>query len=181
MPLSRLLLAFGDRGYPLYRQARGLDHSPVRPPSRRCQLQVDETLVEDTNDLHKLQALLFLLVERAGYRLRAGRRQPGAARLLVEYADHRSASRQLRLVPPPADAQRLFHQLLPALEKLTARRTRIRWMGLTLARLQTLERQLPLFRSHGDTRESRLARALDRIRSRYGESAVLRLGPLGTS
>ncbi len=177
LPLSRLLLAFRQSGYPLYRQARGLDDAPVRPPSRQPAVHVDETLAEDANDDRLLAAVLFLLAQRGAARLRAAGLEAAAGRLSVRHADGRGATRRLRLAPPTADDLPLFRRLQPSLAALTARRTRVRWLGLTLEGLQPAARQLPLFPAAGDVREPALAAALDGIRSRYGESAVRRLAP----
>src|SRR5262249_52517774 len=82
--LPHLSLAFGGRGATLYRQARGLDESPVRPPDRTLSVEADETLAEDSNDDALLLGALFDLVQRCGARLRrlgqaALRRAAGAA------------------------------------------------------------------------------------------------------
>ena len=179
LPLARLLLAFRERAYSLYRQARGQDDSPVRPPSRRSEIFVEETLAEDSNDDGLLRALLFLLVERAGRRLRAARCQAVAARLAIRYADRHLGSRHLRLWPPPTDDRDLFARLEALLVAVAARRTRIVWMGLTLSDLRPLSRQLPLFGDENGSgaRDRRLCEALDRLRARHGEGVVRRLTP----
>ena len=77
-------------------------------------------------------------------------RQAGAVRLAVCYADCRRASRRQRFSSrPPADDRDLFHRMEPLLETLAARRTRIRWMGLTLSELSLAARQLELFDATG--------------------------------
>jgi DNA polymerase-4 len=178
LPLSRLLLAFRQSGYPLYRQARGLDDAPVRPPSRQPAVHVDETLAEDANDDRMLAAILSLLVQRGGARLRAAGVQATGGRLAVRHADGQTMARRLRLAPPTADDAALFRQLPRPLAALPARRTRVRWLGLTLDGLQPAARQLLLFPAGGAPQEPALAAALDRIRRRYGESAVRRLTPV---
>ena len=105
LSLEQLVLAFHDRGYALYRQARGVDDSPVRPPARRSEIHVEETLAEDSNDDAVLGTVLTLLAERAGRRLRAAALDAGAALVSVRYADDRTSARQLR-PPRPTVATR---------------------------------------------------------------------------
>ncbi|MFQ5767571.1 MAG: DNA polymerase IV [Acidobacteriota bacterium] len=178
LPFSRLLLAFQERGPLLYRQARGRDDSPVRPPTLQPELHVEETLSRDTNDDAILEAVMFLLVQRACRRLRAAGLQPGRALVSIQYADHQGARRSLKLRPQDSGEQSLALRLQPLLAAFCSRRTRLRWMGLTLSDLQPEARQLPLFPGvHGEPEDRHLASALDRIRGRYGERAIRRLSP----
>jgi DNA polymerase IV len=171
LPLPRLLLAFRERGQTLYRQARGLDDSPVRPPCRQPEIHEDETLGEDTNDDGLLLGLLALLVERAGRRLRAAGLEAGTARLAARFADGTGASRRLRLPPLPGDDPSLLALLRPPLEAIASRRTRIRWLGVTLSGLERAARQMRLFAPP----DIALARALDRIRERHGAAMIRQL------
>jgi DNA polymerase-4 len=177
LPLARLALAFRERAYALYRQARGRDEAPVRPPARQPEIHVEETLAEDTHDDPILEGFLFLLVQRAGCRLRAAHRAAAAARLAIRFADRSGSARRVPLRPGEEGDADLFARLRPVLAGLTARRVRVRWMGLTLAGLAPLVRQLPLFGSEAERRGPPLSLALDRLRSRYGEGSVRWLAP----
>lgn len=181
LPFSRLLLAFHERAYALHQQARGVDNSPVCPPESRPHIHTQETLPRDTNDDGMLKAFLLLLVERAGHRLRARGLEAGAARLEVRLADGHTVVRGRRLQPIPHDDRDLFTQTEPLLEKVFLHhRIRIRWIGLTLTDLMPAARQLALFGKNGHpARAATLAAALDRLRARYGESAVGRLTSSG--
>ena len=177
LPLSRLLLAFQGPGYTLFRQARGRDDAPVRPPALQPEVREEETLARESLDDDTLRAVLFLLVERSGRRLRRTGHRAATAGLALRTADGQRAWRQVRLPPVVTGDRALFQHLEPALEALTTRRVRVRWMELTLGGLQAREHQMALFRDDGDSRDRALSTALDRIRRRYGEDAVRRRGP----
>jgi len=180
LPLSRLLLAFQRHGHALFRQSRGQDDSPVRPPARRPLIRVEETLPRDSLDDDILHATLFLLVERSGRLLRRGGLAAATARLHVRGGDERYGVRSVRLEPGTVGDGDLFLRLCPVLAALTARRVSIRWMELVLTDLHRQEQQLALFHQASGTRDRALSRTLDDIRRRYGEGAVRRRGPGGT-
>jgi DNA polymerase-4 len=181
LPLSRLLLAFQGPGYTLFRQSRGQDDAPVRPPALQPEIREDETLARESLDDDTLRSVLFLLVERGGHRLRDTGRRAHTAVLALRTADGQRGWRQVRLPPAVAGDRTLYRRLEPALDALTVRRVRVRWMELTLGGLQARDRQMTLFRDDEDIQDRALSSALDRIRRRYGEGAVRRRGPAAGS
>ena len=186
LSLEQLVLAFHDRGYALYRQARGVDDSPVRPPARRPEIHVEETLAEDSNDDAVLTTVLTRLSERAGRRLRERGLDAGAALVAVRYADDRTSARPVRLAPGDGGDAPLIARLRALLPEVVARRTRVRRLALTLTRLTPADRQRSLFAPPGGAAagasatagSAPLTGALDRIRARHGEATVARLADL---
>jgi DNA polymerase-4 len=173
LPVPLLVTVFGRTGILLHRQARGLDEAPVRPPARAP--GVEETtpaLPEDTNDDVTLQAALYVLVEKGCRRLRRMGVSAGEAILSARYSDGVATSRRLKLRTPLNRDLSLFHCLRPVFEEVVARRGRVRSMTLRLTRLGATPVQMSLFPEQDPSRESSLMAALDRLRSRYGESAV---------
>ena len=114
---------------------------------------------------------LYLLVERAARRLRRLKRLAGAVRIEITYADHVSASRQARLSQPGDLDGPLFEAARRLLEGAWTRRTRLRYLGLSLKELQPESRQLCFFEEK-ENPERVLLTALDALRARFGEQAV---------
>jgi len=181
LPLSRLLLAFQGSGYTLFRQSRGRDDAPVRPPALQPEIKEDETLARESLDDDTLRSVLFLLVERGGRRLRRMGRRANTAILALRTADGQRTWRQVHLPLVVAGDGALYRRLEPALDALTVRRVRVRWLELTLGGLQARDRQMALFRDDEEVQDRDLSTALDRIRRRYGEGAVRRRGPTAGS
>jgi len=144
---------------------------------------------------------LYLMVERAGRRLRSINRQAGAVRVEIIYSDHVSASREAPLTGPGDLDGPIFAEARRLLEKAWTRRIRLRYLCLTLKEIIHQgqgPRQLGLFdemarrgapvcapaqccdfgRTHGSTptndggQERALLSALDAIRAKYGEKSV---------
>jgi DNA polymerase-4 len=185
--LPHLHAAFGDRGASLYRQARGIDASPVRPPERAPVAEADVTLAEDSNDDAVLLAHALGLVERCGARLRSLRLAAGRMHLTLRYSDGVLAARQAALSPPVSGDLTLFDRLRALFEVAAARRGRIRYMRVRLDRLIPAPAQRCLFdaremsaaRASGPAfggappaRETELVSALDRLRARFGGRAI---------
>ncbi len=174
--LPHLSLAFRSWGVALYRQARGIDESPVRPPERTPVVEEDETLPDDTNDDAALLGCLLGLVERCCARLRKQGRTAGQARLSARYTDGTVVSRAVTIAPPHASDAALWACLRPLFEQVVGRRGRVRYLMVRLTRLSAAAAamtQMCLFdEDAGADAGAGLEVALDRIRGRFGETAV---------
>ncbi|HEV8120211.1 MAG TPA: DNA polymerase IV [Candidatus Polarisedimenticolia bacterium] len=164
-------LAFGRGGERLQRQARGLDETPVRPPSRQPALIEDATLAEPTNAAADLLRTLFELCERAGERLRRVRTATARLHVALRHADDVVAREEAALPSPAAADLVLFHAAARLMERARARRVAVRWLELRCLDLVRGERQMGLF---GPTaRAEPLSEAIDRLRGRFGACAVV--------
>jgi DNA polymerase-4 len=185
--LPHLQAAFGDRGSTLYRQARGIDASPVRPPERAPVAEADLTLAEDTNDDAVLLAHARGLLERCGARIRSLRLAAGRMHLTLRYSDGVLAARQAVLSPPVSGDLTLLDRLRALFDAAAARRGRIRYLRVRLDRLTPAPvqgclfdaREMAALRAPGappadrpPAREAELVSALDRLRARFGGSAI---------
>ncbi len=177
--LMHLSLAFRGKGIVLYRQSRGIDESPVRPPDRALSVEEDETLPDDTNDDAVLLGCLFGMLERAGARLRRLGRLAGEVRFAARYSDGMAVSRVAPIAPPSWHDAALWDHVRPLFDRVVERRGRVRYMMLRFTKLGEPAAQMSLFVDPHDPREagagrgSDLTAALDRIRGRFGTGAVV--------
>jgi DNA polymerase-4 len=177
---GQLLVAFGPQGERLRREALGIDVSPVRPPEATAAVVEEDTLAEDSNEETALLRALFGLCERAGARLRRLRARAGRLRVTLRHSDDVVARREERLALPVAADLLLFAQARGICGRARARRVRVRWIELRCLEVAPGPRQLTLFgpeafderASDGGAAES-LAEAVDRIRGRFGDRAIL--------
>jgi DNA polymerase-4 len=174
IPAEHLAMAFGPLGFRLHQYARGIDHSPVRPPELAPAVQEEETLAEDANDDYTVLAALYLLVERAGRRLRKLGRRARTVKLELTYSDYVTVKSRAKLAEPDDLDGAIFREARILLERTWTRRTRLRYLCLTLTDLVGGARQLKLFedREQRPERDRNLNAALDKIRERYGRDAV---------
>jgi DNA polymerase-4 len=176
--LEQLLTAFGAKGRDLYRAVRGVDDSPVlpvgrKPPSVRLEHEFDE----DTNDRAVVEAVLYKLVERAGFDLRERSRAARRAVVGLEYSDGGRLLRQRADRAGTNGDAGLFGLAKGALDLAWVRRVRLRRIGLVFDRLIYPPAQLELFPEVEETKPAggpppELLPALDQIRRKFGANAV---------
>ena len=146
--------------------------SPLGKPSPAITREFE--FADDTNDQEVVQAALYSLVEKAGFRLRERTMAARRVGVTVEYSDGVRMIRQRTDKSGSSDNHRLESLALTALETAWLRRVRIRRLVLRLDRLVFPPSQLELFPELAEeTRASgHLSHALDAIRRRFGESFI---------
>jgi hypothetical protein len=134
-------------------------------------------LPEDENHRQMLLGYLYGLVEALGRRLRSQNRCPGELTLTATYADGVQARARERL--PVAGCEFhldsfLYQVALHLFARAVQRRIRLRRLSLNVAHLQTPFGQLALFPwdDPGRHRETRLLKAVDEIRRRFGKEVL---------
>jgi DNA polymerase IV len=187
IPEDALCAVFGADGRILAARARGIDPRPVLSPECRSEFHIAHTLATDTNDLKILFALLRLMTQRLGHRLRQRRLTARRLRLEATYADYTTAVRRVPLGTAMFDAE-LWEASQRAFTRTVSKRLAIRAVALTLDQLGVPEEQLELWgeSSTGEQNDAAAAtggltalqHAVDRIRSRYGRGALTLGHPL---
>jgi len=195
--IPALQVAFGSASIAFYRQARGLDASPVRPPLEAPRVTEEETLPEENNEDALLLAALQGLAEAAGRRLRDMRALAGRMELEVQYADAVLERRSAGLQPPTDLDACVFETASGLFERVTQRRVRIRRIALHCLQITPLSQQPSLFaqeelfgfhavpgpgssartgKARAEARQRAIQQALDEIRDRFGKEAIRRGG-----
>jgi DNA polymerase IV len=176
----QLQIAFGAHGGRLRSQALGIDASPVCPPEQAAAVAEEETLAEDSNEERALLRALLGACERAGTRLRRLEALTSRLRVTLRHSDDVVKHREERLDLPVAADRLLFARARTICEQARARRVRVRWIELRCLEISRAPRQLALFgpetfddRSSDGSAVEALAEAVDRIRGRFGEAAIV--------
>jgi DNA polymerase IV len=171
---AQLRAAFGRAAEPLWREARGVDPTPVSPREAAPCAIAEETLARETNDGRVLAAHVERLAAEVGAGLRA--RGQGTRRLALRawYADGREEAAQRSFVEPLLGGAELREAALTLLARAVARRVRVRRLRLTAHAIAPGARQLSLWDRAWDAGASphALEAALDRIRARFGAEAL---------
>lgn len=172
---AHLEVVLGARAAFIDAALRGRDNAPVRPADQKPpQVVLDHTFGTDTHTPGAMESVLYALIEKAGRSLRDQGRAARRIGITADYIDGRRCSRQVRVEPPTANDLALFPHARRALRMAVVRRTRIRRLRLICDRLVFPPAQLPLFEAERRTvlRQERLVSAIDRIRDRFGGTAV---------
>lgn len=163
---------FGSHGEGLWRAARGIDDSPVIPEHEAKSLSREETFAQDSRDPVLLRRELLRLSDAVASRLRRYKRQARTISLKLRYGDFTTLTRQATLAEPTDAGPIIYAQAVALFEAAWDRRP-VRLVGVGAAGLEQHARQLRLF-EQVTLRQAQLDAALDRIRAKYGESAIQR-------
>jgi DNA polymerase-4 len=177
LSLDQLEARFGRRGRDLYRQARGMDDSPVMVEREGKSLSRETTFAEDIGDMRVLKKTLLSLSESVARRLRKQGLRGRTVKLKLRYADFTTLTRQVTIDIPTDLEQVVFDQAARLLDKAWDRRRKVRLIGVGVSKFEPEERQLSLFEGTGEGKAEklrRLSQAVDRIREKYGDDAIRR-------
>jgi len=172
MPLSALKSHFGVFGEVLHKFANGIDDSEVKPPSETKSISRETTFGKDTRDRPFLKATLRYLSERVGAELRERGKLARCVTLKLRYADFTTITRRHTLKQSNDADQTIFDTGVQLLNRaLTAQRQPVRLIGIGVSNLVEPKRQLDMLDSSAQ-RWRQLDRAIDRIRKKYGFTAI---------
>jgi len=171
-PLNTLKSHFGASGELLYRLARGIDDRKVEPPGAAKSISRETTFGEDTKDLSLLKATLRYLGERVGADLRQQGKQARCITLKLRYADFTTITRSYTLRQTSDTDQTIFDTGEQLLKKALAEEKQpVRLIGIGASNLTEPGRQLDMLDKSAQRLEQ-LNRAIDRIRKKYGFTAI---------
>ncbi len=171
IPLEQLESKFGKWGRELWRKANGIDNSPVVPFHEQKSIGSEETFFTDTADSTFLKSELVRLTEKIAFQLRRQKKVCGCVAIKFRYGDFTTFTRQASIPYTASDKAilKIANQLFA--EFYNARRP-LRLIGLRLTDLVSGQHQINLF---SETEENiKLYQALDTIRNKFGEDAVVR-------
>jgi DNA polymerase-4 len=172
MPLTALKSHFGASGEVLRRMASGIDDREVEPPAPAKQISRETTFARDSRDRPLLKATLRYLGERVGAELREEGKQAKAITLKLRYADFTTITRRQTLPQPFDSDQTIFDTGVRLLNRALAGEKRaLRLIGIGVSGLLEGGKQLDMLDSQA-RRQEQLNRAIDRIRNKYGFTAI---------
>ena len=173
---AELEVPLGRRAGFIYETVRGIDASPVLAVGERpAAVAADHVFDTDTNAGPVLEAALYRLVEQAGAELRRRRRAARRVALVLDHSDGVRRARQVKAEPATANDFLLFALARRVLHLAWTRRVRVRRLRLICDRLVFPPVQLGLFAAEGAParRPEDLTAAIDRIRQRFGDAAII--------
>lgn len=171
LPVQMMEHALGENGVSIWNKAQGIDHSPVVQHTERKSISTERTFDHDTIDVRKLKAIISAMAENLAFQLRRGGKLTGCVTVKIRFSDFQTQTLQRKISYTSAD-----HQLMPLVaelfDRIYNRRLLVRLIGVRYSDLVTGCHQLSLFDDQVDY--ARLYQAMDRIRIRYGDRAVIR-------
>lgn len=180
VPRQALAAAFGEAGSQLYELCRGRDDRPVSPGEAAKSIGQEITFQEDTADREFLAATLLLLADRVARRARRSGVRGRTIVLKLRDQDFRTCTRRQTLISPTDREEEIYAAAKELAAKIAWGGGKVRLLGVALANLVASGsgRQGTLFAMDGDSRLDRLHEAVDWVRERYGEDALVRAAVL---
>jgi len=173
IPEEVLAATFGVHGRALYRHCRGQDDSPIAGRQRPKSISRATTFEQDTMDRAHIEAMLYYLTERATRDLRRHRLLARCVTAKLRYADFQTITKARTLDEPTDHDAVLYGKAVSLWRRLYTRRVRVRLIGVCLSSLVPAEaRQMDLFNEPLHRHRERLYRGIDRVRDRFGFSAL---------
>ena len=168
---NELRRRYGVEGARLARLARGLDDRPVRAEREAKSISAETTFDRDIADFRPLELRLWRLAEKVSARLKTNALAGSTVTLKLKTADFRIRTRAQSLSHPTQLASRIF----AAGRDLLARETdgtMFRLIGIGLSAL--CDADGADFADLIDRRSAEAEQAIDRLRERFGDEAVIK-------
>jgi DNA polymerase IV len=162
---------YGEEGRRLARLARGLDDRKVNPERETKSVSSETTFERDISDFRTLERLLWNLSEEVSARLKEKELAGATVTLKLKTTDFRIRTRARSLPSPTQLAGRIFAAARDLLQRETDG-TKFRLLGVGMSAIVAAAEADP-----ADLVEGRAAdaeHAVDRVRARFGDDAVIR-------
>ena len=165
-----LMRRYGEEGRRLARLARGIDARTVSADRETKSVSSETTFEHDLSDFRPLERILWGLAEEVSARLKAKELAGSTVTVKLKTADFRIRTRARSLESPTQLARRIFAAARGLLER-EADGTRFRLLGVGMSALVAADEADPA--DLVDGRVAQAEHAVDRVRARFGDDAVV--------
>ncbi|MFF2481583.1 DNA polymerase IV [Paenibacillus sp. NPDC058071] len=180
---AMLVKQFGTIGSWMKAAAHGIDHAPVNG-EREANKSIGHTTtlpsdVTRTEDVHRI---MLNLADQTGRRLRRQKLMAATVQITIRRPDMTTITRSHTLRTPTHSADVIYVEACRLFDVHWPNGEPVRLLGITLQNLSPQEDtaiQLDLFDYEQQPRKEALTAAMDRLRDKFGEDAVLTAGMLG--
>ena len=177
---AELVGRYGKIGQRLHLCARGEDDRPVDPEREAKSMSSEVTLDEDLSDPDALRPILWQLAETVARRMKKAGIAGAGVTLKLKTGDFRIVTRARRLAAATQSAEEMFRAAEPLLVREADGRA-FRLIGIGAHDLVDAARfvQGDLF-GGATPNEDRIGDALDAVREKFGDGAIVRGRGFGT-
>jgi DNA polymerase-4 len=176
MPVKVMQQVLGENGISLWKRANGIDNSPVEQYNERKSISTENTFEKDTVDVDYLKRVLLSMTEKLAFQLRSEEKLTACVTVKIRYSDFNTYTIQSRIPYTALDAT-LIEKVKELFDKLFQKRMLIRLIGVKFSHLIQGTYQFNLF--NDTVEELQLYSAMDKLRRRFGDDAVMRAAGLG--
>ncbi|WP_338356067.1 DNA polymerase IV [Yeosuana marina] len=170
MPMELMHKVLGKNGLSIWKKANGIDNSPVVQYHERKSISTERTFNKDTTDIAKLKSIIIAMTENLAYQLRRGNKLTACVTFKIRYSDFQTYTQQQH-IPYSSMDHVIMPVVLDLFKKLYHRRLLVRLIGVKFSHLVQGGHQINLFED--DEKHLHLCKAIDKMRERYGDRAVI--------
>ena len=170
IPIELMERVFGKNGTVIWKKAQGIDSTPVIPYQERKSISTERTFDKDTIDVGKLEGIMTAMAENLAFQLRRGNKLTACITVKIRYSDFQTYTLQ-KQIPYSATDHIIIPAVLELYRKIYTRRVLVRLIGVRFSHLVEGAHQISLF---DDLSVLKLYKAMDAIREKYGDRAVMR-------
>lgn len=174
--ISILKAHLKKHGEVIHSFANGIDASIISPEEVKNKGYGNSTTISfDVEEESTAKMILLTLAENIAARLRYDRMLANVVSVSIVDSDFRHCSHQTTLLSPTHNCDTLHKAACTLFDELWDGAP-IRNLGIQTSKVvpDTVERQMNLFGFETDEKKEKLDQAIDRIRNRYGDSAIQR-------
>lgn len=164
---------FGKAGLEMSERSRGIDDRPVVTSREVKSISHETTFAQDVKEESYLRLTLRKLSEGVGKRLRHADMAGTTVKIKIRWPDFTTLSRQVTLEQPVDLDNDIYAAAQDLFNKNWKRGQPVRLLGVGVSGLSSPVRQLSLW-EHTSDKDRRLQIAVDELRTRFGEEAILR-------
>ncbi|WP_370636229.1 DNA polymerase IV [Cohnella sp. CFH 77786] len=174
---------FGVYGAWMKRAAHGLDDSPVQPLSDAAKsIGHTTTLPADLTERDQYRRVLLNLADQTARRLRRQGMMCSTVQITIRDPSMKTITRAAGLGVPTDDPDVIYKEACRLMDANWKEGKPVRLLGVTLQGLSPKQEtavQLDLFSYEETPKRDKLVTVMDRLRDKFGESALLTAGMLG--
>jgi DNA polymerase IV len=172
MDLKDLMRKYDSMGARLFYLSRGQDDRHVSLERDTKTISAETTFDDDISDYDELEVILWDLCQRVSYRAKTAKLAGQTVNLKLKTFDFKSRTRAVTLQDATRLAHRIFEFSKPLLKKeITG--TKFRLLGVGLSNLHEVEADDDVTSlDHKTAIRSKAELAMDKIREKFGKSAV---------
>ena len=168
---TELMKQFGGEGQRLWRLARGIDDRRVVADRGAKTISSETTFETDLRDFATLERLLWRLSEKVSSRLKSGELAGSTITLKLKTADFKQRTRSQSISAPTQLAARIFSVSREMLAReIDGTSFRLMGTGVSALRPSSQAHEVDML----DRRSADAERAIDGLRRKFGNTAVIR-------
>ncbi|OXM84193.1 DNA polymerase IV [Paenibacillus rigui] len=174
---------FGVMGAVLKRSANGEDDSEVDPEQEQSKsIGHTTTLPSNLTERSDIFRVFLNVADQVGRRLRRQKLMTHTVQITIRDPDMKTITRAAKLNAPTENMEDIYHMACKLFDDHWNEGKPVRLLGITLQSLSSKQEtavQLDLFDYQKQPAKEKLNKALDALRDKFGENAVLTAGMLG--